>query len=239
MPNPSILLVPTLTELEWTIKPQLERWADVASYDAPGVGDEPGTEMTPEGISKRGLEEIDRRGWKRVVIVADEAGVAQAVRLAALRPAMVAGVALGHAVLSFEHRGDRAPLNAEVLSGLIGIARADYRSYVRALTQVTQHAYDDEFADRYMERVPQDVALVYVEQLLDGASAEDLEPALRSLSAPKLLVEHSGCLLWTREGFEDISSAFPDATTGSLELKPSVNPAFGSLLADFCSTLDW
>ena len=41
MERPRLLLVPELTELEWVIKPLLEEWAEVASYDAPGVGDEP------------------------------------------------------------------------------------------------------------------------------------------------------------------------------------------------------
>jgi hypothetical protein len=34
-------LVPTLSEIEWKIKPLIAGWADVASYDASGVGQEP------------------------------------------------------------------------------------------------------------------------------------------------------------------------------------------------------
>ena len=38
-PSPHrVLLVPTVTEVEWKIKPLLEEWADVASFDAPGSG---------------------------------------------------------------------------------------------------------------------------------------------------------------------------------------------------------
>jgi hypothetical protein len=37
--RPRLLLVPEFTEVEWTqIRPQLDEWADVASYDPPGVG---------------------------------------------------------------------------------------------------------------------------------------------------------------------------------------------------------
>ena len=36
--RPRILLVPHFSELDWRIKPLLEEWAHVASFDAPGVG---------------------------------------------------------------------------------------------------------------------------------------------------------------------------------------------------------
>ena len=82
-----LLLVPWLSALEWGIRPLLEEWADVASFDAPGVGDEPPpAEATREAIAKRGLEELDRLGWDRVTVVADEFGVGTAVALASERP---------------------------------------------------------------------------------------------------------------------------------------------------------
>lgn len=237
MARPRILLVPTLTEVEWRIKPLLEEWAEVASYDAPGVGDEPAGELSQQAIVDRGVAEIERRNWDRCVVVGDEAGAPQAVRVAAARPENVAALALGHAALSFETDGSRAPINGEVTAALAKVARTDYRSYVRALTQVTQQAYDDEFAELYMSRVPQEVAETYIEVLLGRRSAERVEPSLRALGLPLLLVEHKGCLMWTREGFEDAERAFPDADTASVELKPSVNPEFAKLLKDFCAKL--
>ena len=76
MERPRLLLVPMLTELEWVIKPQLEEWAEVATYDAPGVGDEPPVEDPgSEATARRGLAEADRRGWDSFVVVADEFGV--------------------------------------------------------------------------------------------------------------------------------------------------------------------
>lgn len=66
MDRPRILLIPEFTELEWAIKPRLEDWAEVASYDPPGIGDEPRAEtLDRDAVAARGLDELDRRGWKR------------------------------------------------------------------------------------------------------------------------------------------------------------------------------
>jgi hypothetical protein len=79
--RPHLLLVPQLAELEWVIQPLLEEWADVATYDAPGVGDEPPVDdFGAEAVARRGLEEIERRGWERFFVVADEFGAAAATR---------------------------------------------------------------------------------------------------------------------------------------------------------------
>jgi hypothetical protein len=50
MGKPRILLIPAFSELEWRIRPQLEQWAEVASFDAPGVGE--------ESVSREELERI-------------------------------------------------------------------------------------------------------------------------------------------------------------------------------------
>jgi hypothetical protein len=52
--RPRILLVPTVTELEWRIAPLLSEWAEVATYDVPGVGQEPPVEpMDPGAVAER------------------------------------------------------------------------------------------------------------------------------------------------------------------------------------------
>lgn len=237
MARPRILLVPTITEVEWAIKPLLAEWAEVASFDAPGVGSEPVTETTQAAIVARGLSEIERRGWEDCVIVGDEAGAVQAVRIAGARPSVVRAIALGHPALSFKRTGPRPGLNGQVFDALMQVARTDYRSFVRALCQLTQHAYDDEMADRYMERVPQEVALGYLGHMLGVMDAEHLELTLRSLQVPMLLVEHRGCLGWTAEGFEDAAAAFPEAATASVEIKPSCDPEFAEILKEFCEGL--
>jgi pimeloyl-ACP methyl ester carboxylesterase len=237
MARTRILLVPTVTELEWRIKPRLEEWAEVASYDAPGVGGEPATEQTPEAFAERGLAELDRRGWDRCVLAGDEFGIAVAVRVAAARPEAVEALALGHACLSFASSGDRAPINGEVEAAMRRVAETDYRTYVHALTQATQHAYDEEFARAYVERVPQDVARGFWQSDLLVGEKEVMEERVRSVGAPLLFAEHRGCLLFTREGFEDAVAAFPDAETTSMELKPSTSPEFAETLRGFCTRL--
>jgi hypothetical protein len=53
--------VPLLTEIEWVIGPQLEEWAEVATFDVPGVGDEPMVEpLGRQAIVDRALLELDR-----------------------------------------------------------------------------------------------------------------------------------------------------------------------------------
>jgi pimeloyl-ACP methyl ester carboxylesterase len=238
MERPRLLLVPTATEIEWKIKPLLEEWAEVASFDVPGVGNEPqADELSQDVVVARGIAEIERHGWPRCVVVGDEVGAVQAARLGAARPDLIAGLALGHATLSFRREGERPALNPDVLDALVQVARTDYRSYVRALAQSTQYAYDEDFVQSYMDRVPQNVSQEYIELLLVEAGDENLEPLLRSLDVPMLLVEHRGCLMWTREGFEDAAAAFPQAQTASMELKPSVNPEFAGLLREFCEGL--
>jgi pimeloyl-ACP methyl ester carboxylesterase len=236
MPDrPRILLVPTLTELEWQIKPLLEEWADVASYDAPGVGDEPPPdEYNLDAIRDRGLAELDRRGWSDAVIVSDEYGSYNSVNIASARPECVRALALGHACLSFRRDGDRATVNREVMGAFFSLLTTDYRTYVRHLTQVTQGAYDEELTDRYIERVPPEVARSYVGFVL-AEENNPLEPTLRALGKPMLLAKHDGCLGWSDESFDDVVAAFPDAPTSITSDKPSVSPEFAEALREFCA----
>ena len=82
--RPQILLVPSWSEVQWAIKPQLEEWADVASYDPPGVGTEPPVEgRLPEAIVARGAAEIERRGWTGCIVAGDDFGSVFATLIAA------------------------------------------------------------------------------------------------------------------------------------------------------------
>lgn len=236
MARPQILLVPTLTELEWPIKPLLEEWADVASYDAPGVGGEPPPRRAgPAAVVARGLAEVDRLGWDRYVVVGDEFGSYNAAQLAAARPESVRGVALGHASLSSRTSGPGAAIHEPVLSALNRLMSLDYGSYARALTQVTRDAYDDGMCERYIERVPQEVNIAFFAALLE--EPVEVEALLEPLDVPLALVEHVDCAMWTSEGFIEARAAFPRALTRSLSLKPSANPEFSQLLREFCAAL--
>jgi pimeloyl-ACP methyl ester carboxylesterase len=238
MDRPRLLLVPFMTELEWAIRPQLEEWADVASFDAPGVGDEPPAEtFGRDAIARRGLAEIDRRGWERCVVVADGFGGRSAVRLAEARPAAIAALALGHARLSNATDGERAPVNRAVVEAFAQLVRNDFRAFIRhGLTQVTHGSYGDQLAERMLERVPSDVAMA----AWDMASNEP-EPfgeVLAALGVPLLLGRHEGCLVTTKEGVEDALAAFPEARSVSVPDAPAVSPEFAEALRSFCAELD-
>jgi pimeloyl-ACP methyl ester carboxylesterase len=235
MALPPVLLVPVVTEIDWSIKPLIEEWTEVASYDAPGVGDEPPAEgRTRRAIAERGIQEIERRGWERCVVAGDEFGAVTAGLLASLAPGRIAGLALGHASLSLDTESPRRPVTAEVLDTFASMARTNYRAYARALSQVTQGAYDDDFVERWIERVPQDVMQDYGEALYVDLPGERLEDTLAGLDVPLLLAEHRACLLWTAESFEDVTDRFPEARTCSCIAKPSVSPDFAHALRELC-----
>jgi pimeloyl-ACP methyl ester carboxylesterase len=232
MPEDRLLLVPWLTELEWQIRPLLS-WAEVASFDAPGVGEElPASEPSRDAIAKRGLEELDRLGWDRCTVVADEFGVGTAVALASERPEAVAGLALGHACLSHRLDGDRPPINPSVYEAFLQTARTNYRTFARHLTQVSRGGYDDELADRWVGRVPTHVALSYY----DGVTSAErpFGELLEALDLPLLFGRHEGCIMFTPEGFADATAVFPRAKTVSDEVKPTASEKFAAALRSFC-----
>jgi pimeloyl-ACP methyl ester carboxylesterase len=245
MSRPRILLVPSLTELEWAIRPLIEEWAEVASFDAPGVGKEPahGGNML-EASALRGLAELDRRGWDRCVIVGDEYGAGVAARMAAARPAAVQALVLGHACLRYKREGERPSLSPDVAGLLLRLASLDFRSFARQMFTgwdpdrgaMGEPARHDEIAERYLERVEPEAARTYLEAILSEETS--LEPALddrlRGLHAPLLFVRHKGCLLFTAEGFDDAAAAVPRAQTAATGVKPSVSPEFAAILRDFC-----
>ncbi len=237
MERPRLLLVPTLTELEWQIRPLLEEWAEVVSYDVPGAGDEPpGEDPSVAETARRGLEHIARRGWNQCVVVGDEAGVEVAVEVAVQAPGAVQALALGHARLSDSTQGTRPALNPEVYSGYASLMRSNPRSWVRQIFRATggeqmEGGLGEEIAEEYLRRVPPEVLLPYWEaHLLAGDFARELA----ALEMPMLLVQHRGCVLFTAEGFEEAVAALPGATTAVIDEKPSTCPEFARLLEAFC-----
>ena len=238
MSRPRILLIPSVTELEWRIKPLLEEWADVVSFDAPGVGEEPApSAYVAEAIVERGLEKLSRRGWDTAVVVGDEVGAAVALRFVSQNEKRADALVLGHACLNFGRRGERPAVGEDITAALTQIVRTDFRAYARALTQITQSAYDDEMAEEFMRRVPRDAAREYMVNMLDRVEHHDMESELKGLEVPLLLAEHRGCLMWTREGFEDCAKALPHARTASFERKPSASPEFAETLREFCEEI--
>lgn len=222
--------------------PQLSEWAEVATYDAPGVGDEAVSEeeldrllsdvkLRRTRVAERGFEEISRRGWESCVLVGDSSSNLCACRLAAEHPELVDGVALGHGSLTLERSGRRAPINREVALAMDRLVEQDHEQFVRhALTQLTGGAYHEELADRMLERVP---LRLLTGTWLQGGD-DSAETLLDGLEIPLLLVKHEGCLMYTDEGFEDAVAAFPDAMSAAVDDKPSVSSEFAELLREFC-----
>jgi pimeloyl-ACP methyl ester carboxylesterase len=234
MARPRILLVPSITELEWLIKPQLQEWAEVASFDAPGVGAEPRPEtFDREAIIRRALAELERRGWDACFIAGDSWGNATAVRAANRWDGKVMGIALGHARLSDGTDGEQPPVNRVVWDAMGKLLQSDYSAFVRyGLTQLTQGSIGDELAERMLERIPMDIAHAAFESILSDEGG--IEGSLRELDAPLLLAKHEGCLSATEEGFEDAVAAFPQARSVSVPEAPTVSAYFANALRSFC-----
>ncbi len=251
MSVPRLLLVPSFTELEWGIRPELEEWAEVASFDTPGVGKEPrpgGVQIDPsrrsqilarwrDAAADRGLAEVDRRGWKRFVVVTDSHGAPTAVRLARKRRESVLGLALGHASLSHGTRGDRAPVREGVWRAMAQLASMGNETFVRyGIAQMTRGGISEEIAEQMLERFPDMELVSYTIEAL-GREPEPIGDDLAALDVPLLLAKHEGCLGRTDEGFEDIVAAFPDARTVMCPETCASSPAFADALRRFCDEI--
>jgi pimeloyl-ACP methyl ester carboxylesterase len=234
MTRPRLLLLPGYSELEWVIRPQLEEWAEVAAFDAPGVGDEPpSVAYDASAVAQRAAAEVDRLGWQSCVVSADEYSIAAALRFASRHRDAVQGLALGHACLSFSSEADPPAVNAEVRSAFSQVAELDDRTFIRHVTQITQGFYGEELADRMLERIPTGVGQAYVRENM-ADSGDWIEGALRDLGKPLLLAEHDPCLLFTKDGYEAAVSAFPNSMRVSCREKPTVSATFAEALREFC-----
>jgi pimeloyl-ACP methyl ester carboxylesterase len=244
-----LLLVPSFTELEWGIRPLLEEWAEVASFDMPGVGSSP----LPEGIRvdeparaaesleewrragiARGLAEVDARGWDDFVVATDSHGAVTAIQIASARRRAVRALAIGHAALSHATEGERAPVRGELWHALGQLARQGSEAFVRhGIAQMTRGAVDDELAQAMIDRFP-DMDLVA--EMLDtlGREPEPIGEQLAALEMPLLLAKHEGCLGRTAEGFEDIVAAFPESQTVMCPEQCSSSPAFARAIRALC-----
>lgn len=242
--RPQILLVPSWTEVQWAIKPQLEEWADVASFDPPGVGTEPpGEGRIPEAIVARGAAEIERRGWTRCIVVGDDFGAVFATLIAAVQRPRVAGLALGHACLEYRLDGPRPTMHAEILEMGRRLLDIDFRAFIRQDVGVWDSRADysarsaDELVEEMIKRVPREFAVRLMEELEIGIgeAGGSLEPFLRELALPLLLAQHEDCVVFTPQGFDDFVEAFPDAPTVATHESPCLSEDFADALREFAS----
>jgi pimeloyl-ACP methyl ester carboxylesterase len=252
--RPHLLLVPSYTELEWAIRSELEEWAEVASFDPPGVGHEP----LPDGVALHadmpeperremlhlwraatvdlGLRRVDERGWERFFVAADSFGTPTGMQLVARRPEAVQGFAIGHAALSNSFDGDRAPSNRAVYEAMASLLRTDSEAFIRyGISQMTQGSIDEELAEQMTERFPDTDLVVAVWESM-GSDPEPIGDELAAISAPLLLGKHQGCLGRTDEGFEDIVAAFPQARTVICPEACQASPTFAAALREFCES---
>ncbi len=242
MSRPRILLCPQFTEVEWTIAPLLSEWAEVATFDAPGVGDEPMPAGDPKAFERelvvqRALAELDKLGWGSYFLVGDAWGTATAARVAVARPEPVLGLALGHASPGYEAEGARPAVNKEVTAAMTQLLRSDYDSFVRyGMTQFTQGAFDEETSKQIVARFP---PMEIASRVWDANTKrpEPLAELLSQLDVPMLLVKHDGCLVFTEEGYEDAVRALPEARRTSVGQAPSASDEFAAALRDFCESV--
>jgi hypothetical protein len=223
--------------MEWDpIRPRLEEWAEVASFDIPGVGEEPAAEpLDRQRMVDRGLAELERRGWERCVVVGDGTGATTAAGLVQGRPEAAQAVAIGHARLSNRTDGERPPMSRELLEAFGQLLRQDYPAFIRhGVAQMTHGSIDDGRAARMMERVPMDVARRAWQITMEQEPVAEL---LEGFDVPLLFAQHEGCLVSTSEGFEDAVAAFPKARVVGYPDAPAATPAFADDLRSFCTEL--
>jgi pimeloyl-ACP methyl ester carboxylesterase len=239
VPRPRILLCPQFTEVEWAIAPRLSEWAEVATFDAPGVGDEP----MPGGdvkrldramVVQRALQEVERLQWDSYFVAGDAWGTATAARVAVARPEPVLGLVLGHASLDYEAEGERPSVNGELTAAMTQLLRTDYDSFVRyGITQFTQGGFDEDIAGRMVERFPpMDIAAQIWE--MHVAQSEPVGELLQALDKPLLLAKHDGCLVFTAEGYERATAGLPSARLVSIDKTPATSDEFAASLREFC-----
>jgi hypothetical protein len=236
--RPRLLLVPSISELEWDrIRPLLEPWADVASYDLPGLGkDEPVAGLDMEATVRRGVEELDRREWTDAIVVGDQFGAGLAVLVAKAWSGTVLGLALGHACLNFRRDGPRPAISAAVAEFQLQLTRIGAPAAEQMFVQGLEVTYGADVAAAIRERLSPTFMREFTELLLSHQDI-DLEPLLRELAVPLLLAEHRDCPLWTAEGFEDATAAFPDAAKIVVADNPGSSTEFAAALRQFASAV--
>jgi hypothetical protein len=205
-------------------------WADVESFDSPGCGsrrDEPPAGV--EGIAAAGAARLDELGWDSCVAVCDSHSQAAGAELA-LRDPRVRGLGVGHAALRYDVDGPEPTLSPGVHSAAGQLLETDYRSFVHAITQMTQGELGEEWTGVFMEEVPEQVA----RQGLAELPGQELLSCLRGEGVELLVARHVGCVLWVPERFDDVVSALPDAMAIDCDAVPLIDPAFHAALRELC-----
>ena len=229
--RPRVLYVPIFAAFEArAYREQTGGWADVESFDGPGAGSRRGDPPGDlEDVARAGSERLDELGWDRAVVVCDSHAQAAAVELTLSDP-RVAGICISHAAARYSSDGERPALSPAVHAAAAQLLDTDLRSFGHALTQLTQGRIDEEWVDAFIAQVPRHTARLRTGQL-DG---RELASRLRGAEAEILLGAHSGCLMWTQEGFAEAVAALPHAATAECDAVPTSHPRFHAAVRELC-----
>ena len=233
MARPRILFVPIAAAIEVDhIAPGYD-WAELTSFDAPGAG--ANRELKPRGVAgvvEAAVARLDSVGWRRCTVLTESHGQAAAIELALQHPDRVAALALGHAAAHYRIGGERSAMVPSVHDAAGQLLETDYRSFARAITQLTQGLLDDAYVDAWIDAVPQPVIYDLLREL--SVREPELVTRLAGRDLPVVLGQHRGCVMWSPESFEDACAALPDATQVVCEGIPSKDPAFIEAVRDLC-----
>jgi hypothetical protein len=230
--RPRILFVPIFGAFEARPFRELAGdWADVESFDGPGAGTR--RDEAPGGIEAMAAaasERLDELGWPSCVVVCDSHAQAVGIELA-LTDSRVAGICISHAAARYSTEGERSTLNSAVHAAAAQLLTSDLRSFAHALTQLTQGQIDEDWVDAFIADVPRATAAARTGRL-DG---RELVARLRDSEVEVVLGMHSGCLMWTPEGFEDAAALVPRAVTVVCDEVPNADPAFLAAARELCA----
>lgn len=229
---PRVLYVPIFAAFEADlIRSVASEWAEVESFDGPGAGARKGEDPGGiEGMAAAASGRLDELGWDRCVVACDSHAQAAAIELT-LRDPRVAGLAVSHAAPRYTTTGERPTLNGAIYDTAAQLLATDYRSFARALTQLTKGVLDDEWVDAFIEQVPHSTARGRTAGLGEGL---ELVTRLRNETIEILLAGHRGCLMWTPEAIEDAAVALPGARVIECDSVPLSDPLYHEALRELC-----
>ncbi|HEX8742050.1 MAG TPA: hypothetical protein VF712_02855 [Thermoleophilaceae bacterium] len=231
--RPRVLYVPIFAGFEARPFTKLAgEWADVETFDGPGIGTRAGEPVGgPAGVAAAGAARLDELGWERCVVACDSHAQAAGIELA-VRDPRVGGIAVSHPAPDYSTTGERPALSEAIFTAGAQLLATDYRSFARALTQLTQGTLDDEWVEGLIATVPHAVAQEHMARIaLEG----ELVPRLSGEDLEVLLAGHSGCLMWTPEGVEDAAAALPDAQVVHCDDVPMADEAYYAALRELCA----
>ena len=223
--RPRLFYVPIAAAFEAERVAEQVDWADVESCDSPGAGAARGSE--PRGVAgvvDSALARLEELGWESCCIIGDSHGQAAAIEVALARPERVLAVGISHAAAHYRLEGERPAMTPAVHDAAARLLDTDYRSFARAITQLTLGLADDEWIERWIAEVPQPVTQSVLGELSDRQP--DLVARLADSELPVVLGQHLGCLMWTPEAFADARAALPHARAVRCEGIPAQDDAF-------------